>query len=714
MELFDRLNMRCLQKGKRIYRQSKTMISRLSQSSTERPPPLVLPTPRNSRTGLVQLYLGLLAWNFVFFLLPGMVLANNPNTRGIPLEPSEQMIDDLRFLQEETVSIAVLHEQPISEAPSNVYVITDEDIRHSGATDLPTVLRRVPGMEVIQMTTADFNVSVRGDNQPRANKLLVLIDGRSIYEDIQGEVFWKMIPVTLPEIKKIEVLKGPASAVYGFNAFDGVINIITKSPKEMKGSLVQVGGGEFGTLSSAAVFAGTNENLGYRVSIGRDQSNQWESRSLLGFRVHKFNVQTDYAISNLSTLSISGGLADANRYDGPIVSTVTVQGEPSQGYAKVEFRRPDFFIRAYINRSVVPNFLQTNPLLPSTFVVTDLNGSSNQSRKWNSYNLSGQHGISLGNSNRLTYGMDYRHNSVSSNFLSESSQENRFGIYIQDEWQVTEKLSTTGGIRVDLHTEINPVYSPRIALIYRLFPNHTLRGTIALAFRPPTLFETHTSSIGGFFGIGTLAGSKNLDPEQITSYELSYQGWFFKHRLRGRIDLFFNHISDLIGSVAIPAEGSSLFFINGGNADVYGGEASLEFWPLPWLSGFVNYSYQQIGQTLVGGVRRGGPHFKINTGLRGEWENGFTAEAVLHHVGGASYPISGTFAISPMLGGSAPPNVRVNSYTLVNLRGGYLFWKDQLELAVAVSNALNDKHNEHPLGEIIGSRVMGWLTFKFQ
>ncbi len=676
---------------------------------------LALSRQRQAAINGFLIHLGSWIVCLTLFLPPQAVQANPGFTDGLPESSSDQVMDDLRFLQEETVSIAVLHEQPISEAPSNVYVITDEDIRHSGATDLPTVLRRVPGMEVIQMTTADFNVSVRGDNQPRANKLLVLIDGRSIYEDIQGEVFWKMIPVTLPEIKKIEVLKGPASAVYGFNAFDGVINIITKSPGEMKGAHVQVGGGELGTLSSAAVYAGKYDKLGYRLSIGRDQSNQWESRSSLGFRVHKFNVQTDYALSDLATLSVSGGLADANRYDGPIVSTVTVQGEPSQGYAKVEYKRPDFFIRAYMNRSVVSNFLQTNPLLPSTFVVTDLNGSSNQSRKWHSYNLSGQHGITLGDSNRLTYGMDYRHNTVSSNFLSQFGREDRFGMYIQDEWQATGKLSATGGIRLDLHTEINPTYSPRVALIYRLFPNHTIRGTIALAFRPPTLFETHTSSIGGFFGVGTLTGSKNLDPEQITSYELSYQGWFFKHKVRGRIDLFFNHISDLIGSVDVPVGSSSFVFANGGEADIYGGEVSLEYWPLPWLSGFLNYSYQQIGQTLTGGVRRGGPHFKINAGLRGEWENGFTAEATLHHVGGATYPINGTFAVGfSAFGGSPPPNTRVASFTLVNLRGGYTFWDDQLELAISVFNALNDKHNEHPLGEIIGSRTMGWLTFRFQ
>ena len=112
----------------------------------------------------------------------------------------QQLVEETLYLKEELVSIASRHEQPISEAPSNVYVITDEDIRLSGATDLPTILRRIPGLEVMHMSGADFNVSIRGNNQPMANKLLVLVDGRSIYVDLQGTVYWKALPVTLPEI----------------------------------------------------------------------------------------------------------------------------------------------------------------------------------------------------------------------------------------------------------------------------------------------------------------------------------------------------------------------------------------------------------------------------------------------------------------------------------------------------------------------------------
>jgi iron complex outermembrane receptor protein len=210
-------------------------------------------------------------------------------TEELPTQSKQAVIPELELIkEEETVSIASRYEQPISKAPSNVYVITDEDIRHSGATDIPTILRRVPGLEVMQTTGADFNVSMRGNNQLYANKLLVMIDGRSFYIDAQALVSWKSMPITLPEIKRIEVLKGPASAIYGFNAFDGVINIITKSPEEMKGTTLQFGAGELGTITSAAIHAGTVGKFGYRLSVGRDQNQEWRSRDSLAFRSRVF------------------------------------------------------------------------------------------------------------------------------------------------------------------------------------------------------------------------------------------------------------------------------------------------------------------------------------------------------------------------------------------------------------------------------------------
>jgi iron complex outermembrane receptor protein len=316
----------------------------------------------------------------LFLGLLTILLAAQAPTLGYTAESSTQsdqaVIPELELIkEEETVSIASRYEQPISQAPANVYVITDEDIRQSGAPDLPTILRRVPGLEVMQTTGTDFNVSARGNNQLTANKMLVMVDGRSIYIDAAGIMFWKMIPVTLPEIKRIEVLNGPASYLYGFNALDGIINIITKSPEEMKGTTLQFGGGEFGTISSAAVHAGKVGKFGYRLSAGHDQTAQWQDRNALSFRSNKFNLQTEYDFSDLSKLQISGGLVDSNRYEGPVNESSTGQGKPAHGYAHMAYERPNFFIRGFWNHFPSVSDPVTNPLLASFLLNTDRAGN---------------------------------------------------------------------------------------------------------------------------------------------------------------------------------------------------------------------------------------------------------------------------------------------------------------------------------------------------
>ena len=636
------------------------------------------------------------------------------------LATEKQIQEEALYLKEETVSIASRYEQPISKAPSNVYVITDEDIQHSGAVDLPTVLRRIPGLDVMQVTGADFNVSVRGDNQLNANKLLVMVDGRSIYVDVQGTMYWKAIPVTLPEIKRIEVQKGPASVLYGFNAFDGIINIITKSPEEMKGATLQVGGGSYGTLSSAAIYANSYKRFSYRLSYGHDQTQQWKNRDALAYRDNKFNVQTEYVLAGDAKLSFSGGLVDTSDFDGFVTDAVVKTGVPALGYAHAVYDRQNFFLRAFWSGLNINGPVTANPLLSPFLRITNRNGNSDVLLQNHTYNIEAQQGIDLGTTTRLAVGINYRHNTTSHNFQDRYRTEDRLGLYFQGEWKPTALFQVVGGARYELNTFTNPTISPRGSLLFTPVLDHTFRATVAVGYRPPTFFETYGDNLA-IFALPpptpssppiSVKGSGSLKPEQIVSYELEYQGWYLQHRLRVRSAVFFNHISDLIVSTA-PTP------IQGGVADIYGGEIGGEILVTKWLSGFGNFSYQEIGQTLAGTARRGGPRFKYNVGLRGQWENGVSSEITYHHVGSATYPLASAFSeFVPF--GVVPPNARVDSYHLLNLRGAYRIWQQQTsagyrreaELAISVFNAVNDTHREHPLGDLLGTRVMGWLTVK--
>ncbi|MDH4087062.1 MAG: TonB-dependent receptor [Nitrospira sp.] len=638
-----------------------------------------------------------------------------------------ELQEEALYLKEETVSIASRYEQPISKAPSDVYVITDEDIRNSGATDIPTLLRQVPGMEVMQTNAVDFNVSVRSNNQLAANKLLVLVDGRSIYVDQSGVVFWKQLPVALMEIKRIEVLKGPASAVYGFNAFDGVVNIITKSPEEMRGTTLQVAGGEVGTLLTNAVHAGTKGDWNYRISGGHEQTQRWSNQSAPALNSQRFSGIAEYRLSGDGRIRAEAGLARSNPYNGFLSPVSTGDTHLSQTYGLVSYEQNGLLVRGWWNGVFSETQSLMHPPLVSLLEFTDRFGQTKQDYSLNSYDLETRYQFKPSETLHLNIGANYRYITGLSNVFGNQTADNRLGLYTQGDWQVWPSLELSAGLRYDLDTFIAPTLSPRGAIVYHLTSNHTVRLSGSLAYRPPTAFEVGLNALNPVTIPGlppqatTILGSSNVNSEQIASYEVGYQGWWWEHRLQARATGFFNHISDLI-AFRNPTSNplNPVRPMNGGVADIYGGEIGAEFLVTSWLSGFANYAYQEVGQSSTGFSRRGFPHHKINVGLRAKWSP-LTGEVLYHHVGEASYPLADAFTNLARFfpPGTILPHEQVPSYNLLNLRVGYVLWRQQTgenvreaELAVSVFNALNDTHREHPLGDLLGTRVMGWLTVK--
>ena len=158
--------------------------------------------------------------------------------------PSVQVLKDLSIEELSNIEITSVskRDEKLSDAPTSVFVITSEDIRRSGATSLPEALRLAPNLQVARVSANEYAISARGFNSSAANKLLVLIDGRSVYSPLFSGVFWDVQDVMLEDIERIEVISGPGGTLWGVNAVNGVINVITRSANQSQGGLAVAGG----------------------------------------------------------------------------------------------------------------------------------------------------------------------------------------------------------------------------------------------------------------------------------------------------------------------------------------------------------------------------------------------------------------------------------------------------------------------------------------
>lgn len=318
----------------------------------------------------------------------------------------------------------------------------------------------------MQTNAVDFNVSVRGNNQLLAHKLLVLVDGRSIYIDQSGQVLWKFLPVTLTEIKRIEVLNGPASAVYGFNAFDGVVNIITKSPEEMKGTTLQVAGGGLGTLLTNVVQAGTAGNWGYRLSGGHEQNQRWSELSAPALSNQRISGMTEYQLSNHGRIRAEAELGRSNPYNGFATDGGTVDTHNSQAHALLSYEQNGLLIRGWWNGLFFRHNEVLTPSLAPLLILTDRFGRTGGDASFNTYDFETRYRFIPSETLTFNVGVNFRHIIASWTLLRNRIVENRLGLYAQRDWQVLPSLEVSAGLRYDLDTFGAPTLSPRGARIY--------------------------------------------------------------------------------------------------------------------------------------------------------------------------------------------------------------------------------------------------------
>jgi iron complex outermembrane receptor protein len=610
--------------------------------------------------------------------------------------PSREL---LLFMEVPIVVSGTGREQPLARAPSAISVVSAEDIRHSGSTSLPDVLRFVPGLDFQRASASNVLIGARGLNAQALTRMQVLLDGQSVYEDVLGLVYWHQIPVPLAEIERIEVVKSPSSALYGDKAFGGLVNIVTRSPEALRGTFVSQTAGQAGTEITDIIHGGTAGPLGYKLSLGYDRTNQFPNPPVgrtdhqLGREDVRARGYLEGRVSDSAKVWVGGALDWFDRREflptipQPPIAIAQVVVSGLFGYAQANFETENFKAKLSYSGSDVD--IVSDSLSPSGNAVVNV------------VSARVRHSFSLGTSNVLTAGASYRFATMDSAALVAGTATQQVGtMFLQDEWRILDPLTLTTGVGVDVHSVAGVTASPRAALVYTPWPDHAFRVSFAQAYRNPSLlenfFDTRLTLVPVPFP-DTLLGNTSLEPERVRSYEAGYHGRFFD-RIKWSTDFFYAEYARLI-TAPFQQIAPGVFqqvSRNGEGATNVGMETALEIFVAPWLTAFGNYSFQYRTGNLQ--AMGGAPRNKGNAGVTLSAGNRFAATALAH--------ISGPFDT---------PDSGVGSYATLDLKLGYRFrlLGADAELAAYAFNLLNDEHRESTGGDLIERRVSGTLRIRF-
>jgi iron complex outermembrane receptor protein len=486
----------------------------------------------------------------IAFLVVSTALAQQPQSPAA----TPQSLEDLMNVQVTSVS---KREQKMSQVAAAIFVITEEMIRRSGANNIPDLLRMVPGMDVGQINSNTWAISARGFNHELSDKLLVLIDGRTVYTPTFAGVTWDTQDVPLEDIDRIEVIRGPGGTLWGANAVNGVINIITKKAGDTKGGLATGGGGTqergFGTLQYGGKLG---SNFDYRVfTKALDRANtpdldQGDS-SLDAWNLLHSGFRVDGRLSPADSLTVQGDL-----YRGTEGAEIvhTVLDPPSN---VVVARRAELDGGNVVGRW---NHTFKNGSDATLQFYFDRNArygpESNEVR--NTIDFDFQHRMALGTRNDLVWGAGYRRSSdntvgtIDLAYVPAARTLQIFSAFVQDEITLKpDLLFLTVGTKLE-HDDFNGFdLSPSIRMAWTPSNRHTFWGAVSRASRTPSRLDTAAYiGIAAFPGAdGTpneviLFGNPGQKAEHVLANEIGYRTQPSNH-LSLDIATFFNSYTNL-------------------------------------------------------------------------------------------------------------------------------------------------------------------------
>jgi iron complex outermembrane recepter protein len=483
-------------------------------------------------------------------------------------------VEDLMNVQ---VTSVARHPEKLLQTASAIQVITQEDIRRSGATSIPEALRLADNLQVAQKNSHDWAISARGFNTALANKLLVMIDGRTVYTPLYSGVFWDAQDYVLADIDRIEVISGPGGALWGANAVNGVINIITKSSKDTQGLYTQAGGGsrprDFTDVRYGGAFDSDTQFRLYGkyfdrgsevLANGGSTSDSWR-QGRAGFRV-------DSQASARDSLTFQGDFYEG-REDDQTGGTSDTSGANILGrWSRSIAEDSDLSLQSYVDQTHV-----ADPVAPLIVNGLQFAGAGTLHDDLTTFDVDFQHRLRIGlNSVVWGFGFRYTHDVVDNApalaFLPPTLDRDLYSLFAQDEIALQSNLSMTVGTKIERNNYTGFEFEPDIRLSWMLSSQQALWAAVSRAVRTPSRIDQDFSEAAPPHFV-LLEGGSNFTSESVIAYELGYRAQL-NSRFTASVSSFFNHYDDIRSTTFTPATILPLFFANGLEGDTYGLEFS--------------------------------------------------------------------------------------------------------------------------------------------
>ena len=647
---------------------------------------------------------------------------------------TEKKLSEVFAGPEKSEATGAKHAQRMTESPSTITVLDRDDIKAYGVTTLEELLRIVPGVVVKDITPSIKVLGIRGFHSNIGNAVLLIVDGQEININLFGGVIWSALPISLDDIERIEVIRGPGSALYGAGALSGVINVTTKAPRDLKTATVIAEAGAYdrklGTLFFKSKLARQVAPFSFLVSADFDRRQSWMDPERTMVQFYRTRAKAVYEPSGDVQASAEAGFMQGdltyfiNIADLELKNNWIFYANTNARWKGLKFI--GYYRRLNLRADTVACWQPLQLMLPSMSGKMD--------------NLEGRleysHSFTL--KDRLTLGAGYQMNIFDSSILAnEYNDERRLGLFLQEEYQPWEKLQLTAGLRFDSRTAAprlnaspgsNSItelsWSPRASALYTFNRDHNFRFAYGRAYRKPSFFEYGMK----LKAMGEMEYFYNFELEsaKVDTWEVGYRGRYFR-RLQAELTWYYSRYRDAI----IQSYRGTYQFQNYGNyADGTGAELSLEAFLFSRLDGFLNYSYlktiNRLGEDEPSALGKDFyPEHFLNLGARSKPLPGLQVSTSFSLVSSNKETVMDPNRSMIMMMETAPK--KLGPHLLLNLHASYQIIQ-QVKVGLKFYLPLNGNDRQHPGltwnrpapdeprnwgGESVGRTIAGYVEASF-